>query len=216
MQKLCDQDYALLPEKAYKLLKEWYGGPGPDFPRRVVEVGQQREAKVEVFPYFLSYSTAESPSLAGTPRATAGEAPLMLDSTTPVESAVKQLCEAAGVEERYAQLYLVSEGGAMGHVEAKLAPPNGGGAAPAAAAGSERKLEPVDPKSYEQRTLADVFFGQHRVQVRARTHPHPLTFVAAAAGGADGGQGCRLIIALCIWCCRRGSCSSRTASGGSS
>lgn len=147
-QKLCDQDYYLLPEGAYHLLKQWYGGPGPDFMRRVVEIGNQKEAKVEVFPYFLYYSWADSQVLRGTERMQTGASPLMAESTVEAEEAVKRVCVAAGLDLDLMSLYMVVE------EEGDTGDGKGG------------KLEPIDLQSYKTRSLGDIFFGQHRVQVR--------------------------------------------------
>jgi ubiquitin C-terminal hydrolase len=109
-QNVLDNDFVLLPEGAYTLLKEWYKG-GPDFPRRVVEVGAgaARETRVQLHPYFVSYSSGDSPYHAGTAKEKRGGEALMLDRTMPAGRLVAELCKAAGVEPRYADVFFLVE-----------------------------------------------------------------------------------------------------------
>jgi ubiquitin carboxyl-terminal hydrolase 4/11/15 len=44
-------DYILLPENVWKYLLEWYGG-GPEFPRKIISVDQNRN-QIELYPPIL-------------------------------------------------------------------------------------------------------------------------------------------------------------------
>ena len=98
-------DYTLVPAAAYQLLQAWYPG-GPDFPRRVVEFGHQRETRVEVYPYFLYYTCADTPLHRGTARERQ-KGWVVLDSNTQAEEAVRKLFQAVGLSEDRAELWLV-------------------------------------------------------------------------------------------------------------
>ena len=47
---LSGEDYTLLPEEAWHILHEWYGG-GPAYPRRVIAVGKAQVLRVGMYHY---------------------------------------------------------------------------------------------------------------------------------------------------------------------
>eukprot|EP00466_Bigelowiella_natans_P013644 jgi/Bigna1/79541/fgenesh1_pg.63_\ len=73
-------DYTLVPKEAWNHLVEWYGG-GPEYPRKVVEVGEKKLRRVEVFPLGLyvvmaDCKTGETDTEAGISRLFSSETPV--------------------------------------------------------------------------------------------------------------------------------------------
>ena len=122
------KDFEYLPEAAYTLLKEWYGG-GPDLPRTVRRVGLGGNAynRVELYPCVVDIACGDSVFHCGMSRERVGGGGvggrrLMFATETPAGEFVMEVCKAAGVEVEHAELYLVvlpeeeEEGGMMDEV----------------------------------------------------------------------------------------------------
>lgn len=151
-----------IPEPGYSLLKEWYGG-GPDFPRRVIELGIQKETKIEMYPYFLEVTSADAKEFWNTTKERHHDG-VVCDSTMLVSEAIKQVCKAASIPLEFAKLYLVFENTKE---EADAAGMEYPGAPVTATMKAEPMLTPIDEKAYadQERTLQDILFGQTRIKV---------------------------------------------------
>lgn len=53
-----NRDYQVVPERAWQTLREWYGG-GPEFSRTVIQVGDTKLKRVEVFPPGLAIALVD-------------------------------------------------------------------------------------------------------------------------------------------------------------
>jgi hypothetical protein len=161
------QDLVVVPADVYRHLKEWYGGGGPDFARRVVGVGNNKEPRVELHPYFLRYSVVKHARHRGTQEVLRSGV-VVLDSTTALGDAAGEVVRDS--EERAADctLFIVQqeeeeEGRGQGGA---VAEPEENGVIPPAPLPPMSELSTTDDKP-----LVDVFHGRHSIEVSSMNCP---------------------------------------------